>query len=610
MSTRDRVLRHIFDGGWATDFGPTAEIGLDDSGLIRIPYLVNAENLLFEFDGGPHKIGGTNPINSSVIESGEQIRGLFDYWKLGTSGSSTQKRIIHAGTKVLKDDADGSFSSIITGLEDDTITSCITYEDVAIITSSSTVDVPKKYDGTTVSTLGTNTPLFSFACTHRDNRVWAAGDAANPSRLYYSPVLTDSGADGDWTDGGHIDIDPSDGDKITGIASHKDDIWVFKGPYFGSIHRISGTSESDYARHTFIRGLGAIGHNSIFRYRDDLGFVWVDGSVHSLAATAAYGDYNEATLSYPINGYIREHVNHARLPWASAATEVMWGIVIFTMPFDTSTDNNVLLVMDYRFNPARWSYIPAIEAACVAQVTDASGTHRPGVMIGGNDGYVRKILQTDRSLDGATAYTAKVTTPFVNYGNPINMKTISRASVGIAPKGGYDMTFAWTRDDNAQQTYTVSQSGGDVLGGSISSGIAGSFTTGDLDPTNVRCTTGGAHGLSAGDDVVIYETTNYDGQWTITFVANANKIEFDATYVGDENPFPAAYWEGPQFSNPFILDTSVLGGSSFVDRFMSLEEGGEFRSIQYEMSNGGNFEDMEIHSFSASVYQGADSGEN
>ena len=76
----------------------------------------------------------------------------------------------------------------------------------------------------------------------------------------------------------HLDIDPGDGDRITGLVSHKNELWVFKGPHKGSIHRITGTSNSDWARTTFIEGVGAVWQNSIFRFGDDIGFLWSDGS--------------------------------------------------------------------------------------------------------------------------------------------------------------------------------------------------------------------------------------------------------------------------------------------------------------------------------------------
>jgi hypothetical protein len=63
-------------------------------------------------------------------------------------------------------------------------------------------------------------------------------------------------------------------------------------------------------------------------------------------------------------------------------------------------------------------------------------------------------------------------------------------------------------------------------------------------------------------------------------------------------------------ANSFILGTSTLAGAQFVNRFFSLEEGGEFRSIQFQITQSGLNEDIAIHSLFAEVEPGADSMEN
>mgnify|MGYP003417235200 FL=1 len=60
----------------------------------------------------------------------------------------------------------------------------------------------------------------------------------------------------------------------------------------------------------------------------------------------------------------------------------------------------------------------------------------------------------------------------------------------------------------------------------------------------------------------------------------------------------------------FVLDTDVLGGSSFVPRFTELEEGGEFRSVQYEVTENALGSDVEIHNLGASLTFGSYSTEN
>lgn len=465
MTSRQTFVRHLFNGGWATDFGPTSDAVPDQGGILRLPFLTNAENIIFEFDGGPHKAPGTTRLNSSALESGADIKGLFDAWFTGASGSPAQHRIIHVGTTIKRDDADGTFTDLFTGLEADKVPDYTMFEDLLIIASDSTTDVPRSWDATTAQNLAGSPPNFAFSTTHK-NRVWAAGDAANPSRLYYSVFL--NGAD--WIGGGSgsIDIDPNDGDRITGIISHKNELWVFKGPYKGSIHRITGsapTGGDPFARKSFLgEGLGAIGHNTLFRFGNDVGFMWSDGTIHSLAATAAFGDFNEAALSRPIHKYIREHFVFNRLEHAYAVNWDDFGFVLFSVPIDTVQQPNQILMMDYRFQGVRWGQWPAFSdvGVSLASVIDSTASDRRIIMGGGTDGFVRRLGQADRSIDGVTTINYLMTLPHLNYGSAFHLKTIAGGSIGIQPKVG-DLTLGWTRDDNTQQTQTVTQGGGGVF---------------------------------------------------------------------------------------------------------------------------------------------------
>lgn len=527
MTSKQTFLRHRFAGGWATDFGPSADV-VPEGASVSVPFLWEADNIVYEFDGGPRKAPGASKINSSALESGADIKGIFDYWITGTSASPAQHRICHVGTTIKKDDADGTFANIFTGLEADKVPDYTVFEDKLVISSSSTTDVPKSWDGSTAQNLAGTPPNFSFSTVHK-NRIWAAGDAANPSKLYYAVSLNPE----DWVGGGSgtIDIDPSDGDRITGIISHKDELWIFKGPYKGSIHRISGsapTGSDPFARKTFIGGVGCVAHNTIFRFGDDIGFMWSDGTVHSLAATAAFGDFNEAALSRPIHTYIRDHVNFSRLTHAHAVNWDELGIVLFSIPIDASTQPNMILAMDYRFNGgvrwSRWSSF-ADTGLCLASSVDASANNRRLVIAGGTDGFVRKYGQATRSIDGTTSISYKVTLPHLTYGDPFQLKVMNGGSIGFQLKNTGNVTFGWTRDAKTQQTKTVSQGSGIGLG-------------------------------------------------------------------------------------VFVLGTDALAGALFTDTYFETEEGGEFRSLQMEVTNNTNKEDVEIHSISNILSPAGTSMEN
>jgi len=620
MTTRNLQTRIFFDGGWATDFGPTAQVSVGQDGTIRTPYLVDAENCVYDLDGGPRKIGGTERINSSALNGGTTIRGLTDFWVLGATGSAaTQHLVVHVGDELMKDDADGSFTSIRPSVRGSTtVPSYAVFDDELIIMSDLQTEVPLKWTGSgNAVALGTNTPDCAFGVSHK-NRFFMAGDVTQKSRVYYSEPLP-NGADGNWDaiEAGFFDVDPDDGDEVRGLASHKGILWVFKGPYDGSIHTLRGdtplggvtafssaTQPVPFELDVFIRGVGAAGHNSIFRFRDDIGFIDAKtGSVRSLNATEKFGDFREAALSLPINDFLLERVNKTQLKRAWAVDDVAHGSTLITLALDASSTNNTVLNMDYRFDPPRWSHWPAVIAECLASVIDATRGGRQTPFIGDTSGFVRRTNTANRSIDETTTINYKVTLPHLDFGNPVAKKTFARGAVGIEPRGAYNGTFGWTRDNNAQQTTTFSQGGGDVLAGTVSEST---ITSASQNGSDVTFVTSSAHGLSAGDEVAIRGTTDYNGVYDVTDIGSTTSFDVTVTWVSSQTGTVAT----STTSNFFTLGTSTLGGSRFVDRFFSLEEGGEFRSIQFQLTQTGLNEDMAIHSIFAEVEPGADSTEN
>lgn len=450
-----RWVTHRFAGGWATDFGPTTYVSPSQDGQMAIPYLREARNTVYEFDGGIHKAPGTDNLNSSGLASNAPVRGLYDFWRQGVADSAAQRRVIHVGTKIMYDQADGTFLELFSGQSSTSIPQYSTFDDLLIIGSSVNADVPKSWDNTTAQNLAGSPPAFGFSIPHK-NHQFAAGVFANPSRLYYSVPLDPE----NWTGGGSgsIDIDPNDGDMITGIISHKDELWVFKGPNKGSIHRISGSSTSTWARTSFVQGLPVAWIHSIFKFGDDIGFITTNGSVHSLKATAAFGDYNQAWLSYPINKYLQENLNNSRARYFTSATDPNRGQVWIGVTTSGQTTNNRYLIMDYRFlsqNEAypRWSYWDSRAFASIHLVRDVQ---RPRLMAGGYDGFVYKMDQIART-DNGSAINMVVETPSMTYGDEWLLKTLVDAGVSLNALNDNILTFEWVIDGILSYSTTVTQ---------------------------------------------------------------------------------------------------------------------------------------------------------
>ena len=468
MPSRQTFIRHKFGGGFATDFGTIVDDGFGQGGLMQVPWLTRAENCIYELDGSPRKMPGLAKLNSTEFESGATVNGMFDFWVTGVSGTPAQHRIVHVGTTIKKDDADLSFSNLFTGLEADKIPTYTILNDLLIMATTSTSDVPKSWDGSTAQSLAGSPPNFSMSTTHK-NRVWAWGNVAEPSRLYYSAYI--NGAD--WIGGGtgFFDINPDDGDGITGAYSFKGELIIFKGPYHGSIHRLAGSSPTgfDPFRRAELTGraagVGAVHQNSIFRFGDDIGFLWSDGTLRTLSATQKFGDLAEAAISRPFNRWIRDHVNFGSLASAHAINWTEFGHVLIALPIDASTVPNIVLMGDYRFQPARWALWPVMstQAISLASVVDSAASNRRIIMGGGSDGFVRKFGQNQRTIDSTTAIPFFVKTPFLNYATPEIKKTLAAASLAVDQSTGYNAVLGWTRDASADQSISLSALDCDVL---------------------------------------------------------------------------------------------------------------------------------------------------
>lgn len=94
-------------------------------------------------------------------------------------------------------------------------------------------DTPQQWDGVAATTSNWtaatgSVPNGKYIITHQ-NYVFVAGVAANPSRLYWCSVAAATGTDPrTWPVANVIDLDPNDGDQITGLGKVGNLLLVFK----------------------------------------------------------------------------------------------------------------------------------------------------------------------------------------------------------------------------------------------------------------------------------------------------------------------------------------------------------------------------------------------
>jgi hypothetical protein len=106
--------------------------------------------------------------------------------------------------------------------------------------------------------------------TYASNRIFIAGTAANPSRLYFSDI----GDPRSWTTTNVVDLDPSDGMAISGIARVGDSLLVFKPTKTYLIYDLDTG-----ANRALSRSIGCVAPRSIAEGPDGIYFASEDQGV-------------------------------------------------------------------------------------------------------------------------------------------------------------------------------------------------------------------------------------------------------------------------------------------------------------------------------------------
>ena len=446
-------IEFVLNGGWSTDLGNTlGAMNVPQQGaVINIPFLTRAENALYGLNGRVKKSFGASKFNSSAISGNPTVIGMFEYWRQNSNGIPTRKRVCHAGTSIYKEDVDGTWDSLATGLVNGAIPDYTVANDILVISSSASADVPKSWDQTTFQNLAGSPPNFSFSEWHQ-GRLFSAGVLTDPSTVYYSARNNPEDST-DTTASGNITISPQDGDRITGLVTHKGDLIVFKGPYRGSIWRIKGSApfgEDAFTVRPIITGIGALTHRCIVTMGDDIAFMDIDGTWHSLKTTEEFGDFNQKFLSRPIDTYIKEGLKTASLSGAQAVDQTNLGAIYITLPSANSVTNDRVLVLDYRFEIPRWSILTNPKAASIAIIksTDLVDTLHFG---GYSDGQVLVGEKSLKNWDGESI-GMNVELPHMNMGSFEKTKVLYQIRINTIPKGVYDINVNYIQDGNTQST--------------------------------------------------------------------------------------------------------------------------------------------------------------
>ena len=452
-----------------------------DVTILEPDTLTRAEDIVFETSGERKKRGGQARVNSTQLTGATYVRYVRDFWL--TSG--TQKRIAcHNGT-VLKEDLDGTWDAITGSVYPAAgeIVSTEVFNDLLIILSSGEITA-QKWDGAaaTTSNLGGTPPAGKIVKKHQ-NRIWIAGDTSAKHRLYYSQAFDPEVWSGPGT--GSLDIDPGDGDPdgITAIfPSFFGELFVAKRT---KLYKISGSSPSgDFAFRIeqVSDSIGCIAHNSVVATQDDVIFC-SDRGVHSLKATANFGNVEATFISAPIHDFWHG-LKRANLKKLHAVFYPRINSYLLGLTTTSSSENNEII----GFNIVTGGWFRWTGYDCVSMATVLNPVSNDfELWTGGQNGYVNRYLPATLN-DFGTAISADFKTPVIYPDrDPDKVWGFKSLSVIFKPKGNYNFTVKYKIDNQTEQTATINQVGtGALLGDNFTLGTSVLGTTDVSQPVELQ----------------------------------------------------------------------------------------------------------------------------
>ena len=405
------------------------------------------KNITFKTPGALTKRTGQTKYNSTHIDA-NPIGGLYRYYKQ----DGAKITLCASGTCIYKgDDGTGTWTALEKGFQMSAfqndafdvlvLTSNLdvnfeTWKDLCFITNGT--ETVMKYDGVLVDNI-TAAPLGKYVKAHK-NRLFIAGVAAYPNRLYFS----DLGDETTYPVDNFIDIRTNDGDWITGLAVQGDNLVNFKN---NSIYTLYGSDPDDFVLRNLYVSRGAISQRAITNWQNILIFasrdgVYVfDGSIITLISEPIETEYGLLNSS-----------NSGR-----AAATIYKDCCWLSYPIGSNNYNSKVVVFDLLRKA--WTIYDGIKASVFS---NWEGPGDNGNLYAGDstDGFVWR--QDSGGLDGASAIATEYITKAYDLGIAEREKTFRRLYLFWQSSEGTIYVEALVDGVTAGQT-TIGGSGEDVM---------------------------------------------------------------------------------------------------------------------------------------------------
>lgn len=319
---------------------------------------------------------GYAKLNSTELVAGSPIIGLMQY----KSGSTKRLLAVSGQTMGYWDTATSAFVSISTGLTAGGDYYADNLKDLMIITNG--VQVPLKYDGTTLANLGGTPPQAKYVVVYKNyvfllntfDSVWY------PSRAVVSGLAEPETYS--TTAESILDINPGDGDGLTGGKVFQGILRLFKEK---TVWALYGNNTDDFTLMPWPADEGAVSQRSI---------VESENVLYWMGRKGVYSDDGNGAIR--ISDDIKDTIASINQAYTSKISGVKWeDTVRWAIPTGSSTVPNKIIIYYPRLRT--WTIDDHIPVHIMAVIQTAS---TPTLFGGHNaNGYIY-TLETGTSDDG------------------------------------------------------------------------------------------------------------------------------------------------------------------------------------------------------------------
>jgi len=299
-----------------------------------------------------------------------------------------------------------------------------------------TSTVPK-YNGTAISTVAA-IPKGKYAKWFH-NQLHVANISTNKNRLQSSvlgdPETFTGGASSD------LDVNPNDGDEITGLQTLKDELFVFKERRVWAATNFGTAALTLSSVEERATGLGTLSNRSIVNTGNELFYISFSGNIphfRSIMRTLYGVIVDNGIISQDIEGTMNG-LNKAKLENTAGFFDGRY--VWFALTNGASTTNN--LVLTYDTITKGWSRHTGINASVII---DFSVTTTPQVYFGEATDVSKAYVFDSSTDDNGTAINFQVISRRYGGDEPEHKNKYKWLYVRSEETGNYDVTVDYAKD--------------------------------------------------------------------------------------------------------------------------------------------------------------------